>query len=83
MKTHRFDAVSFISGVVITLLGLAFLIPQTPVDVVEAIASVAGWFWPVLLLVVGGAILVPALLPKDEADEGKEEQEEDAPGAAL
>jgi hypothetical protein len=74
MKTHRFDAISFISGVVITLLGLAFLIPQTPVDVVDAIASVTGWFWPVLLLVIGAAILVPVLLPKGEdADSGKDE----------
>lgn len=78
MKTHRFDAISFISGVVITLLGLAFLIPPTPVDVVEAVASVTGWFWPVLLLVIGGAILVPALLPKGEdAETGKDE---DTPG---
>lgn len=78
MKTHRFDAISFISGVVITMLGLAFLIPQTPVDVVEAIASVTGWFWPVLLLVIGGAILLPVLLPKDEdAEQGRDE---DNPG---
>ncbi|HSJ84051.1 MAG TPA: hypothetical protein VLA91_09575 [Acidimicrobiia bacterium] len=81
MKTHRFDAISFISGVVITLLGLAFLIPQTPVDVVEAIASVTGWFWPVLLLVIGGAILLPVLLPKDEDTE--KDSEKDAPGEAL
>jgi hypothetical protein len=81
MKTHRFDAISFISGVVITLLGLAFLIPQTPVDVVEAIASVTGWFWPVLLLVIGGAILLPVLLPKDEGAE--KEEEEGTPGEAA
>lgn len=74
MKTHRFDAISFISGVVITLLGLAFLIPETPVDVVEAIASVTGWFWPVLLMVIGGAILLPVFLRKeDDAETGDHE----------
>jgi hypothetical protein len=68
MKSHRFDPVSFISGLVITLLGLAFLIPQTPVDIVEAIASLGSWFWPVVLLVVGIAVLVPVFLPKPAED---------------
>lgn len=68
MKSHRFDPVSFISGLVITLLGLAFLIPQTPVDIVEAIAGIGSWFWPVVLLVVGIAVLVPVFLPKAEED---------------
>jgi len=81
MKTHRFDAISFITGVVITLLGLAFLIPQTPVDVVEAIASVTGWFWPVLLLVIGGAILLPVLLPTDE--DADKDNDDGALGEAL
>ncbi|MGH8913180.1 MAG: hypothetical protein ACRDZM_01540 [Acidimicrobiia bacterium] len=66
MKTHRFDPVSFITGLVITLLGLAFLIPQSPVDVVSALTSFGAWFWPALLLVIGIAVLIPAILPKVE-----------------
>jgi len=66
MKSHRFDPVSFISGLFITLLGLAFLIPQTPLDIVDAIAGIGSWFWPALLLVVGIAVLVPVFLPKGE-----------------
>ena len=65
MKTHRFDPISFVSGLVITLLGLAFLIPQTPVDVVDVLTDLGGWFWPVLLLAIGVAVLLPVVLPKD------------------
>ena len=69
MKPHKFDPISFISGLVITLLGLAFLIPQTPVDVIDAITSLGGWFWPAVLLIIGVAVLVPVFLPKQEGDE--------------
>ncbi len=69
MKSHRFDAISFFSGLVITLLGLVFLIPETPVDVVEALTSIGSWFWPTLLVLVGAGILIPVLVPKrDEED---------------
>ncbi len=66
MKSHRFDPVSFISGVIITLLGLAFLIPQTPVDLIDAVTSLGSWFWPVILLVVGIAVLVPVFARRSE-----------------
>jgi hypothetical protein len=69
MKPHRFDAISFVTGLVITLLGLVFLIPQTPVDIIDALTSLGGWFWPVLLLVIGIAILVPVFLPKEDVGE--------------
>ncbi|MGH8950439.1 MAG: hypothetical protein ACRDX9_03345 [Acidimicrobiia bacterium] len=72
MKPHRFDPISFFSGLVITLLGLAFLIPQTPVDVIDAITSLGGWFWPAVLLIIGVAVLVPVFLPKQEVDEPQE-----------
>ncbi len=31
MKSHAFDAISFITGLVATAIGLLFLIPQEPV----------------------------------------------------
>ncbi len=68
MKSHRLDAISFISGLVVTLLGLAFLIPQTPLDIIDVVTSFGSWFWPAVLLVVGVAILVPVLLPKETTD---------------
>ncbi|HEX6147450.1 MAG TPA: hypothetical protein VF083_11775 [Acidimicrobiia bacterium] len=86
MKTHRFDPISFVSGLVITLLGLAFLIPQTPVDVVDVLTDLGGWFWPVLLLAIGVAVLLPVVLPKDtptpsiEAEDGTPSEDSDQSG---
>jgi hypothetical protein len=74
MKSHRFDAISFISGVVAVVLGLVFLIPQTPVDLIDAITSLGAWFWPALLVVVGIAILVPVFASRRAEEEVEEHQ---------
>lgn len=63
MKTHKFDAISFFTGLVIATVGLVFLIPGTPSDVIEAVSRLGNWFWPVLLLLLGLAILIPVFLP--------------------
>ena len=74
MKTHRFDGVSFFSGLVITLLGLIFLIPTAPADIVDAIGRLGSWFWPILFVAVGVGILIPLLMPskKEETEELEE-----------
>jgi cytochrome c-type biogenesis protein CcmH/NrfF len=69
MKSHRFDAISFISGVVAVVFGLVFLIPQTPVDLIDALTSLGAWFWPALLVVVGVAILVPVFASRSSKEE--------------
>jgi type II secretory pathway component PulF len=74
MKSHKFDAISFISGVVAIALGLAFLIPQTPVGLIDMITSLGAWFWPVVLVVVGIAILVPVFVSRDSQEERVEHQ---------
>jgi formate-dependent nitrite reductase membrane component NrfD len=74
MKPHRFDAISFISGVVAVVLGLVFLIPQTPVDLIDAITSLGAWFWPALLVVVGIAILVPVFASRRAEEEAEEHE---------
>lgn len=79
MKRHGFDAISFVSGLVITLLGLAFLIPETPVDIIDALTNLGSWFWPTLLLAIGIAILVPVFLSRG----GDEESVEEGPAASL
>ncbi|HEY6629694.1 MAG TPA: hypothetical protein VI193_11980 [Acidimicrobiia bacterium] len=66
MKTHRFDAVSFIAGLAFAILGLVFLVPDTPQELIDALVNSGGWFWPVALLIVGLAVIVPVLLPKKE-----------------
>lgn len=69
MKTHKFDPVSFFSGLAITVIGLVFLLANEPGDIFDAIGRMGNWFWPLLLLIVGIAVLIPALIPKKETDE--------------
>jgi cytochrome b subunit of formate dehydrogenase len=61
MKQHKFDALSFVSGLVLTLGGLLFLIPTDMSNVFDTLWNLGTWFWPVIFLTVGLAILVPAL----------------------
>ena len=53
MKTHKFDGVSFFSGLFIAAIGLLYLIPNTPSDIIDAVTGLGGWFWPILFLAVG------------------------------
>jgi hypothetical protein len=59
MKTHRFDSLSFLSGLVMTLIGLAFLIPRDPGDVFSVFGDIGNWFWPAVFLAIGIAVLAP------------------------
>lgn len=68
MKTHRFDGVSFVSGLIITALGLLYLIPVEPVGIWDAVSKIGSWFWPVLLIVIGLSIVVPVVIPKDKQE---------------
>jgi hypothetical protein len=68
MKTHRFDGVSLFSGLIITGIGLIFLISDDPSDIVGAIGKLGTWFWPVLFVVIGIAVLIPVLMPSKEPE---------------
>jgi hypothetical protein len=72
MKSHAFDAISFITGLVATSIGLLFLIPQDPGDVFELVGDIGTWFWPVVLVAIGLAILIPLFL-KAGVDEEEDE----------
>ncbi len=61
MKTHRFDPISFIFGLGLTLLGLVFLIPATPTGVIALLSRVGAWVWPAVLLAIGAAIVFSAV----------------------
>ncbi len=67
MKTHKFDGVSLISGLIITGIGLIFLIANDPSDIVGTITNLGAWFWPVLFVVIGIAILIPGADAKEGA----------------
>ena len=59
MKTHRFDSISFLAGLVITGMGLAFLLLPEVDDIVGLLTDAGSWFWPVVFIAVGVAVLAP------------------------
>lgn len=61
MKTHKFDGVSFVSGIVITAIGLLFLIPSAPTEIFDNLGDIGAWIWPVVFVSIGVAVLIPAL----------------------
>jgi hypothetical protein len=66
MERHRFDALSFSFGVVYVLLGLIFLLPITPFDLIDTITLSIRWVWPAAILVIGAAILIPLVRPRSD-----------------
>lgn len=61
MERHRFDALSFAFGVIYTLVGVIFLLPVTPFDLVETVTLSLRWVWPGAILLIGAAILIPLM----------------------
>lgn len=69
MKTHRFDSLSFLAGLVITLIGLAFLLLPEVGDIVDFFTSAGAWFWPMVFIAAGLAVLAPmASLTREPSD---------------
>jgi hypothetical protein len=69
MKRHHLDPWSLIGGVVLTGLGLLFLIPEEPFDLTNGFRNLFGWALPVLVVLVGLALIAPALRRrKDESE---------------
>lgn len=74
MKLHRFDSLSFIAGLVITLIGLAFLLLPEVGDIVDVLTELGSWFWPVVFIAAGIAVLAPMASRSRDADESGEDQ---------
>ncbi len=60
MTRHRFDPLSFAFGVGFVVIGLAFVVPESPWDVL-GLRFPLGWVWPVALMALGGAIVAVTL----------------------
>jgi formate-dependent nitrite reductase membrane component NrfD len=75
METHRFDTLSFISGLIFTGFGLLFLIPTNTDDLIDVFVDVGSWAWPLILLGIGLAIIVPVFLNREETTEAEMETE--------
>lgn len=69
MKRHDFDPWSLIGGVVLTGMGLLFLLPAEPLELGNGFRNLFGWVLPVLVVLVGLALIVPALRKRE--DEGE------------
>ena len=65
MKRHQLDPMSLIGGVVLAGLGLLFLIPAEPFDLTNGFRNLFGWALPVLVVLIGLALIAPALRRKD------------------
>ena len=56
MEAHDLDVISLVFGIAFTGIGITFL--AVPVDVTTV---PWGWLWPVVLIALGAAVLVPVL----------------------
>lgn len=74
MKLHKFDSLSFIAGLVISLIGLAFLLLPEVSDIVDVLVGAGSWFWPVVLIAAGIAVLAPMASRSTATDESEEDQ---------
>ena len=74
MKTHEFDAISFLAGLVLALIGILFLVPYRPADLLEVVGDIGGWMLAAILVAVGLIVLAPAIaglrrVGEDETDQ--------------
>ncbi len=74
MKPHKFDTISFLSGLVFTGFGLMFLIPRDTEDLINTVADMGSWAWPLILLGLGLALLVPLFVNMSRGDQEDPEE---------
>ncbi|MFQ5524203.1 MAG: LiaI-LiaF-like domain-containing protein [Acidimicrobiia bacterium] len=68
MKTHEFDPISFFLGVIITAIGVIFLLPNGTVEIAATFRDLGAWLWPTVFIAIGLAVLVPGLSPRRRTD---------------
>lgn len=76
MKLHRFDALSFVFGLLITGAGLVFLLLPEPTDIIEVITDFGSWFWPAVFIAIGAAILAPLAVRSTNRAQSDEDDSE-------
>lgn len=75
MKRHTFDALSFIAGLAFAGIGLAFLLIPDLSNLVHTFRNAASWFWPMVLVVIGLAVIAPAVTRGRDEDDAEETRE--------
>lgn len=66
MRIHKFDPLSFLAGLVITVIGLLFLLSPDAGGIIDVLTDAGSWFWPVVFIAVGVAILAPLAARRGE-----------------
>lgn len=66
MKPHQFDPISFVFGVLFVAIAAAVALPETPWEFVFGGISF-GWLLPLLLIVVGVALLAPVFQRRERS----------------
>jgi hypothetical protein len=72
MKRHSFDGLSFFAGLVITVIGLAFLLVPDLFELVDLFTDAGSWFWAAVLIAVGIAIIAPAVVRRPDSEDDEE-----------
>lgn len=75
MNTHKFDPISFLGGLVIAVIGMTFLLMPELGDIIEFFTDAGAWFWPIVLLAIGFAILLPVLTRPGRLQDGAEPED--------
>jgi hypothetical protein len=68
MKRHTFDGLSFFAGLVITGIGLGFLLVPDVFELVDLFTDAGSWFWATVLIALGVAVIAPAISRRHIAD---------------
>lgn len=61
MKRHQLDPWSLIGGALLAGMGFLFLLPREPFDIADGFRDLFGWVFPVLVVLAGLALIVPAI----------------------
>jgi uncharacterized membrane protein len=67
MYRHRIDPIALVFGAAFLAIALLVGLPEEPWTFIINDLAI-GWLWPVLLIVVGAAVLIPSLRTRSEAD---------------
>jgi len=69
MKRHHLDPWSLVGGIFLTGMGPLFLLPREPLDLADRFGDLLGWAVPVLVVVVGIALIAPAIRRRQEEED--------------
>lgn len=75
MKTHEFDLISFLAGSVIAVIGMTFLLLPELGNIIDFFTDAGAWFWPIVFLAIGLAVLLPVFTGPPRSQDGDERED--------